>query len=73
MGEKQENPAVALDREAAMRTLRAFGKAFNAGDADGVLAQVTDDFEWRLHAGPDAPDAGVVKGRVAVKAGDGSR
>lgn len=57
-----------IDRAAAMATLKAFGRAFNAGDADGVLAAVTDDFEWRLHEGPDAPDGAVVRGREAVRA-----
>jgi len=58
----------AIDRDAAMDVLKAFGKAFNKGDVEGILAQVTDDFEWRLHEGPDAPDASVVKGREAVRA-----
>jgi len=57
-----------IDRKAAMECLKAFGKAFNAADADGVLAQVTDDFEWRLHEGPDAPHGAIVKGREAVRA-----
>lgn len=57
---------MAIDRDAAMETLKAFGKAFNRSDAEGVLAQVTDDFEWRLHEGPDAPDGAVVSGRAAV-------
>lgn len=52
----------AIDRKEAMDVLKAFGKAFNKGDADGILAQVTDDFEWRLHEGPDAPEGAVVKG-----------
>ncbi len=58
----------AIDRTAQMTVLKAFGKAFNAGDIDGILAQVTDDFEWRLHEGPDAPEGAVAKGRDAVKA-----
>lgn len=57
-----------IDRKAAMATLKAFGKAFNAGDVEGILAETTDDFEWRLHEGPDAPDAAVVQGRDAVRA-----
>ena len=31
------------DRASVMTLLRAFGKAFNAGDVDGILACVTDD------------------------------
>lgn len=58
----------AIDRKQAMAALVAFGKAFNKGDVEGILGQVTDDFEWRVHEGPQAPDAGVVKGREAVRA-----
>lgn len=58
----------AIDRTAAMTVLKAFGKAFNAGDVEGILAQVTDDFEWRLHEGPVAPDGAVVRGRDEVRA-----
>jgi ketosteroid isomerase-like protein len=57
----------AIDRDAAIIVLKAFGKAFNSGDIDGILGQVTDDFEWRLHEGPDIPDGRVVKGREAVR------
>ncbi|MEL0002436.1 MAG: nuclear transport factor 2 family protein [Rhodospirillales bacterium] len=57
----------AIDRETAMTVLKAFGKAFNKGDVDGILQNVTDDFEWRLHEGPDAPDGQIVKGREAVR------
>ncbi|MGA0426349.1 MAG: nuclear transport factor 2 family protein [Alphaproteobacteria bacterium] len=57
----------AIDRDAAIIVLKAFGKAFNSGDIDGILGQVTDDFEWRLHEGPDTPDGRVVKGREAVR------
>ena len=62
-----------MDRDAAMETLKAFGKAFNKGDAEGVLAQVTDDFEWRLHEGPDAPHGAIARGREAVRAELGAR
>jgi ketosteroid isomerase-like protein len=51
-----------------MALLRQFGKAFNRGDIDGILACVTDDFEWRLAEGPDAPDGKVVRGKEAVRA-----
>ena len=51
----------------AMALLRRFGKAFNAGDVDGILDCVTDDFEWRLHEGPEAPDGRIVRGREAVR------
>ena len=55
------------NRASVMTLLRAFGKAFNAGDVDGILACVTDDFEWRLAEGPDAPDARVVRGKEEVR------
>ena len=57
-----------MNRDHAMTALKAFGKAFNAGDADAILAQVTDDFEWRLHEGASAPDGEIVRGREAVRA-----
>ena len=53
--------------DAVMTLLRAFGKAFNKGDIDGILACVTEDFEWRLASGPDAPDGKVVRGKEAVR------
>ena len=55
------------DEKAVMDLLRRFGKAFNRGDIEGILACVTDDFEWRLAAGPDAPDGKVVRGKDAVR------
>ena len=58
----------ALDRDAVMALLRDFGKAFNRGDIDGILACVTPDFEWRLAQGPDAPDGQIVRGTEAVRA-----
>ena len=63
----------AIDRDAATIVLKAFGKAFNSGDIDGILRQVTDDFEWRLHEGPGTPDGRVVKGRDAVRSALESR
>ena len=63
----------AIDRDAATIVLKAFGKAFNSGDIDGILRHVTDDFEWRLHEGPDTPDGRVVKGRDAVRSALESR
>jgi ketosteroid isomerase-like protein len=57
----------AIDRKQAMDVLKAFGKAFNKGDADGILAQVTDNFEWRMHEGPDAPEGAVIKGLEATR------
>jgi ketosteroid isomerase-like protein len=51
-----------------MALLRQFGKAFNRGDIEGILACATDDFEWRLAEGPDAPDGKVVRGKEAVRA-----
>jgi ketosteroid isomerase-like protein len=47
--------------------MKAFGRAFNAGDIDGILACVTPDFEWRLAEGPDAPWGRVVRGAEEVR------
>jgi ketosteroid isomerase-like protein len=58
---------MAETKDPVMALLRDFGKAFNRGDIDGILACVTDDFEWRLAEGPDAPDGKVVKGKEAVR------
>lgn len=55
------------DEKAVMELLRRFGKAFNRGDIGGILACVTDDFEWRLASGPDAPDGKIVRGKEAVR------
>ncbi len=54
--------------KAVMALLREFGKAFNKGDVDGILACVTDDFEWRLAEGPDRPDGRIVRGKEEVRA-----
>ncbi|MEO1188964.1 MAG: nuclear transport factor 2 family protein, partial [Pseudomonadota bacterium] len=54
-------------KDSAMEVLRAFGKAFNKGDVDAILACVTDDFEWRLAKGPEAPDGQIVRGKDAVR------
>lgn len=56
-----------MAEDAMMDLLRRFGKAFNHGDIDGILACVTDDFEWRLASGPDAPDGKIVRGKEAVR------
>ncbi|MDA0656904.1 MAG: nuclear transport factor 2 family protein [Proteobacteria bacterium] len=56
-----------MDDDQVMNVLRAFGKAFNKGDVEAILECVTDDFEWRLAAGPDAPDGKVVTGKGAVR------
>ena len=56
-----------MDQEKAMSLLRHFGKAFNKGDVEGILEYVTEDFQWRLAEGPDAPDGKVVCGKDAVR------
>ncbi len=47
---------------------RRFGKAFNAGDIDGILACVTPDFRWIMARGPEAPDGRIVSGHEALRA-----
>jgi ketosteroid isomerase-like protein len=56
-----------MDDDQVMKVLRSFGKAFNKGDVVAILECVTDDFEWRLAAGPDAPDGRIVSGKSAVR------
>ncbi len=43
-----------------------FFEAFNTGDFDRIWPTVTDDFEWRLPAGPGAPYTSA-KGEVAFR------
>jgi ketosteroid isomerase-like protein len=57
-----------MSNEVALALLKKLGKAFNAGDADAILECVTDDFEWILASGPDAPHGKVVRDRDAVAA-----
>lgn len=52
---------------AVMDLMKRFGRAFNKANVDGILDCVTDDFEWRLASGPDAPDGRVARGREAVR------
>ncbi|MCY4064839.1 MAG: nuclear transport factor 2 family protein, partial [Rhodospirillaceae bacterium] len=55
-----DGPAEAEGRAAFDR----FFEAFNTGDFDRVWETVTDDFEWRLPGGPDAPYTSA-KGKAA--------
>lgn len=57
----------ALDAATAA-LLKRFGKAFNAGDVEAILACVTADFEWIMARGPAAPDGRIVRGREGVRA-----
>ncbi len=52
----------------ALALLKKLGKGFNNSDANAVMDCVTDDFEWILAAGPDAPHGKIVRGREAVAA-----
>ena len=57
-----DGPAEAEGRAAFDR----FFEAFNTGDFDRVWETVTDDFEWRLPGGPDAPYTSA-KGKAAFR------
>ena len=57
-----DGPAEAEGRAAFDR----FFEAFNTGDFDRVWDTVTDDFEWRLPGGPDAPYTSA-KGKAAFR------
>jgi ketosteroid isomerase-like protein len=57
-----------MSNEVALALLKKLGKAFNAGDVEAILECVTDDFEWILAAGPDAPHGKNIRGRDAVAA-----
>ncbi len=56
------------DNDVALALLKKLGKGFNSANVDAVLACVTDDFEWILAEGPDAPHGKVVRGREGVAA-----
>lgn len=57
-----------MSNETALALLKKLGKGFNNGDVNAILECVTDDFEWILAAGPDAPHGKVVRGREGVAA-----
>ena len=61
--------ASGADGAAAAEARAAFDRffaAFNTGDFDRVWETVTDDFEWRLPGGPDAPYT-LAKGKAAFR------
>lgn len=55
-----------MSNDAALALLKKLGKGFNSGDANAVMACVTEDFEWILAGGPDAPHGRIVRGRENV-------
>ena len=57
-----------MSNEVALALLKKLGKGFNSGNVDAILECVTDDFEWILASGPDAPNGQVVRGRAGVAA-----
>ena len=57
-----------MSNETALALLKKLGKGFNSADVDAILECVTDDFEWILTGGPDAPHGKIVRGREAVAA-----
>lgn len=52
--------------ESALQLLKKLGKGFNNHDVNAILECVTDDFEWILAEGPDAPYGKIVRGRDSV-------
>lgn len=52
--------------ESALQLLKKLGKGFNNHDVNAILECVTDDFEWILAEGPDAPYGKIVRGRDGV-------
>jgi ketosteroid isomerase-like protein len=57
-----------MSNDVALALLKKLGKGFNSGDAQAVMDCVTDDFEWILAAGPNAPHGTIVRGREGVAA-----
>lgn len=48
---------------AALAAFYRFFDAFNTGDVEQIWRTVTDDFEWRLPAGPATPYGQVARGK----------
>jgi len=44
------------DQAATEKLMANFGKARVKVDVEGILACVTDDFEWHQAVGPEAPN-----------------
>jgi ketosteroid isomerase-like protein len=57
-----------MSNEIALALLKKLGKGFNNNDVDAILECVTDDFEWILAEGADAPHGKIVRGRAGVAA-----
>ena len=57
-----------MSNDVALALLKKLGKGFNSANVEAVLECVTDDFEWILAEGPDAPHGKIVRGREAVAA-----
>ena len=49
-----------------VETLRNAYEALNHGDIEGALAVLDEDAEWSEHS--DLPEAGVYRGRAAIRA-----
>jgi ketosteroid isomerase-like protein len=54
--------------QTALALLKRLGKGFNNHDVNAILECVTEDFEWILAEGPDAPHGKIVRGREGVAA-----
>ena len=52
---------------ATAKLMAEFGRAFMQGDVEGIVACVTDDFEWRQAVGPDAPWGRIVQGKEDLR------
>ena len=57
-----------MSNDVALTLLKKLGKGFNNHDVNAILECVTDDFEWILAEGPDAPHGKIVRGREGVAA-----
>lgn len=53
--------------DANKKLMAEFGRAWVKADVDGILACVTDDFEWRQAVGPEAPWGRVVRGKEELR------
>jgi ketosteroid isomerase-like protein len=56
-----------MTEEETRDLMARFGRAFMKGDVEGIVACVTDDFEWRQAEGPEVPWGRIVKGTAQLR------
>jgi ketosteroid isomerase-like protein len=57
-----------MTEDANKKLMANFGKAWVKADVEGILACVTDDFEWRQATGSDGPSGRIIQGKDQLRA-----